>query len=185
MGYRNLHATVADLAKTGQLIRIEDQVDPFLEIGAIQRRVYACGGPALLFTRVKGCAFPMLGNLFGTLERARYLFRDTLPVIERLIALKVDPGRVWREPAASLGLARHAWHLLPKAVSDGPLLKHSTSLARLPQLVSWPADGGAFITLPQVYSETPGKPGWRRSNLGMYRVQISGGRGRPCARAEG
>ncbi len=179
MGYRNLHETVADLARTGQLIRIEDQVDPCLEIGAIQRRVYARGGPALLFTRVKGCAFPMLGNLFGTLERARYLFRDTLPAIERLIALKVDPGCAWREPAAFLGLARHAWHLLPKAVRNGPLLKHSTRLAQLPQLVSWPADGGAFITLPQVYSEAPGRPGWRRSNLGMYRVQISGGRYAP------
>ncbi len=50
-----------------------------------------------------------------------------------------------------------------------------TALTSLPQLVSWPDDGGAFITLPQVYSEAPGKRGWRGSNLGMYRVQISGG----------
>ncbi len=175
MGYRNLHDTVADLARTGQLHRVDVEIDPFLEIGAIQRRVYARGGPALLFTRVKGCAFPMLGNLFGTLERARYLFRDTLPAIERLVALKVDPGTAWRELGAALGLGRHAWHLLPKVVRSGPLLQHATNLARLPQLVSWPGDGGAFITLPQVYSETLGKPGWRRSNLGMYRVQISGG----------
>jgi len=42
------------------------------------------------------------------------------------------------------------------------------------QLVSWPQDGGAFITLPQVYSEHPGHTGWRHSNLGMYRVQLSG-----------
>ncbi len=175
MGYRNLHDTVADLARTGQLQKVDVEIDPFLEIGAIQRRVYARGGPALLFTRVKGSAFPMLGNLFGTLERARYLFRDTLPAIERLVALKVDPGAARHAIGAALGLGRHAWHLLPKVVRNGPLMQHATDLARLPQLVSWPGDGGAFITLPQVYSENPGKPGWRQSNLGMYRVQISGG----------
>lgn len=175
MGYRNLQETVADLERTAQLKRIEVEVDPFLEMGAIQRRVYAAGGPALLFTRVKRCDFPMLGNLFGTLDRARYLFRDTLPAIERLVALKVDPGIALREPGASLGLARHTWHLLPKSSRSGPLMRHTTTLAQLPQLVSWPEDGGAFITLPQVYSESPDKPGWRRSNLGMYRVQLSGG----------
>ena len=41
---------------------------------------------------------------------------------------------------------------------------------------SWPDDGGAFITLPQVYTEDPDRPGRRSANLGMYRVQISGGR---------
>jgi 4-hydroxy-3-polyprenylbenzoate decarboxylase len=175
MGYRNLNDTVADLARTTQLKRIDVEVDPFLEVGAIQRRVYANGGPALLFSKVKGCDFPMLGNLFGTLERARYLFRDTLPAIERLISLKVDPGEAFRNLGSTLMLGRHAWHLLPKSVRSGPLLQNATTLARLPQLVSWPDDGGAFITLPQVYSEAPDKPGWRSSNLGMYRVQISGG----------
>jgi 4-hydroxy-3-polyprenylbenzoate decarboxylase len=175
MGYRNLQETVAALERTGQLKRIDVEVDPSLEIGAIQRRVYAAGGPALLFTRVKGCDFPMLGNLFGTLERARYLFRDTLTAIERLVDIKVDPGVAFRELGASLGLARHAWHLLPKSTTSGPALQHTTTLSQLPQLVSWPDDGGAFITLPQVYSEDPGKRGWRGSNLGMYRVQISGG----------
>lgn len=175
MGFRNLQETVAFLERAGQLRRIEIEVDPYLELGAIQRRVYAAGGPALLFTRVKGCAFPMLGNLFGTLERSRTLFHDSLPVIERLVELKADPGAAFREIGASLALTRHLWHLLPKSGKSGPLLQHSTTLAQLPQLVSWPDDGGAFITLPQVYTELPGQPGWKKSNLGMYRVQISGG----------
>lgn len=175
MGFRNLQETVVALEQTGQLRRLEVEIDPYLEMGVIQRRVYENGGPALLFTRVKTCAFPMLGNLFGTLERARYLFQDSLPAIERLVALKVDPGLALREIGASLRLGRHAWHLLPKVVSRGPLLQQTTTLAGLPQLVSWPEDGGAFITLPQVYSEAPDKAGWRGSNLGMYRVQMSGG----------
>ncbi len=174
MGYRNLQETVADLERTGQLKRIDIEVDPYLEMGVIQRRVYANRGPALLFTKVKDCRFPMLGNLFGTLERARYLFRDTLPVIERLIAYKVDPGLAFRNVGASLALGRHVWNLLPKKMRSGPLLEQTTELAQLPQLVSWPDDGGAFITLPQVYTEAPGGEGWKNSNLGMYRVQISG-----------
>ena len=175
MGYRNLQDTVAALDKTGQLKRIDVEVDPYLEIGAIQRRVYAAGGPALLFSRVKDCGFPMLGNLFGTLDRARFLFRDTLPAIERMVAFKVDPGEAMRNIAATLSLGRHALSLLPKSVGRGPVLEQRTNLAGLPQLVSWPDDGGAFITLPQVYTEAPGKQGWKNSNLGMYRVQISGG----------
>jgi len=175
MGFRNLQETVVALEKAGQLKRIEVEVDPRLEVGTIQRRVYAQQGPALLFTRVKGCAFPLLGNLFGTLERGRYLFRDTLPVIERLFSLKNDPGLALRHPGGALGVGHHLWHLLPKGVSRGPLLQKTIPLSQLPQLISWPKDGGAFITLPQVYSEYPGKVGWRHSNLGMYRVQISGG----------
>ncbi len=174
MSYQNLTQAVADLEQTGQLIRITEEVDARLEIGVIQRRVYERGGPALLFNRVKGSDFPMLGNLFGTMERARYLFRDALPRIERLVALKTDPSQALKQPLSTLGLSRTLPHLWPRRVSTGPLLQQTTSLAGLPQLISWPDDGGAFITLPQVYSEDPNRPGWRGSNLGMYRVQISG-----------
>jgi len=175
MGLRNLQETVHELERIGQLVRIDTELDPHLELGLIQRRAYAKGGPALLFTRVKGCEFPMLGNLFGTLERARFLFRDTLPAIEQVMRLKGDPASALRTPISTVGLGRRLWHALPKIVGSGPALANQTTLSRLPQLVSWPLDGGAFITLPQVYSEHPSQPGWRGSNLGMYRVQISGG----------
>ena len=66
MGYLTLAECVRDLEATGQLIAIEQQVDPFLEVAAIQRRVYSAAGPALYFRNVKGTAFPVLGNLFGT-----------------------------------------------------------------------------------------------------------------------
>ena len=81
MGYRTLAECVDDLRANGQLITIEQEIDPHLEAAAIQRRVYQAGGPALFFTRVKGTAFPMVGNLFGTLERTRFLFRDTLEAV--------------------------------------------------------------------------------------------------------
>lgn len=179
MGFRNLQAAVADLERTGQLRRIDIKVDPHLEVGAIQRRVYQNGGPALLFTRVKGTPFPLLGNLFGTLERARFLFRDTLEVIRTLALAKGAPATLLRRPGKALAMAGHLWHLRPQKVARGPLLQQATSLENLPQLVSWPRDGGPFITLPQVYSEHPAHPGWRHSNLGMYRVQLAGNRYAP------
>jgi 4-hydroxy-3-polyprenylbenzoate decarboxylase len=67
-----------------------------------------------------------------------------------------------------------AIHLLPRKVSGGPILDAQTTIDRLPQLKSWPQDGGPFITLPLVYSEKPSRPGLRFSNLGMYRVQLAG-----------
>jgi 4-hydroxy-3-polyprenylbenzoate decarboxylase len=176
MSYRSLRECLDDLARHGQLVRIEEPIDPYLEAAEIQRRVYAAGGPALYFARVRGCDFPMVCNLFGTLERARFLFRDTLQRVRRLIELKLDPTLALRHPWRSLAAARAAFHSLPKFVSRGPVLDCQTTIARLPQQVSWPQDGGAFITLPQVYTEDPQQPGWRNSNLGMYRVQLSGGK---------
>ncbi len=151
----------------------------------IQRRVYQAGGPALLFSNVTGSAFPLLGNLFGSLERTRFIFRDTLRTIETLVKLKVNPVQALKEPLRMLGAPLGALHLLPKRVSQhhAPALACQTTLSKLPQLVSWPNDGGAFVTLPQVYSESPFKPGFGTSNLGMYRVQISGNQYQPDRQA--
>jgi 4-hydroxy-3-polyprenylbenzoate decarboxylase len=179
MGYRTLAECVEDLRAHGQLVTIETEIDPHLEAGAIQRRVYRAGGPALLFRRVKGTPFPMLGNLFGTLERTRFLFRDTLDSVRRLVALKVNPAEALKHPWSYRGLPGTALSLLPKRVGWGPVLAHTTTIGKLPQLQSWPRDGGAFITLPQVYTEDPDRPGLARSNLGMYRVQLSGNRYEP------
>ena len=69
----------------------------------------------------------------------------------------------------------------PRYVSRGPVFDHEIRVSDLPQIWSWPRDGGPFITLPQVYTEDPARPGWRHSNLGMYRVQLAGNRYRPDA----
>ena len=179
MGYLDLKGCIDDLERTGQLVRIEEEVDPHLEVAEIQRRVYAAGGPAVYFARVKGCRFPMVSNLFGTLERTRFLFRDTLAAVRRLIELKIDPMEFWKRPFRYRGVPRTLWHMRPKKVSGGPILANQTTIGQLPQLKSWPDDGGAFVTLPVVYTESADQPGWQHSNLGMYRVQLSGGRYQP------
>ena len=174
MGYRSLRECVQDLKKHGDLAEIRSEVDPFLEVAAIQRRVYEANGPAVLFSRVKGCEFPMVGNLFGTIARARFLFRDSLENVRRLVELKVHPPSALARPWRYRAVPFSALNLLPKRVATGPILANRTTLSKLPQLVSWPRDGGAFVTLPQVYTEDPDRPGLAKSNLGMYRVQISG-----------
>ncbi|AMV25774.1 4-hydroxybenzoate decarboxylase subunit C [Gemmata sp. SH-PL17] len=174
MGHRNLSAAVADLERAGHLVRIEREIDPHLEAAEIQRRVYATGGPAIYFARTKGSPFPMVSNLFGTVERARFLFRDALDDVRKLVELKTDPANARKRPWRYWNLPLLAWRLRPKFVRSGPILKHTTTVSQLPQLKCWPLDGGAFVTLPQVYTEHPDTPGWMKSNLGMYRVQLSG-----------
>ncbi len=179
MGYRNLIACLDDLRSTGQLVEIDQEIDPHLEAAAIQRRVYEGQGPAILFRRVKGCAFPMAANLFGTIERTRFLFRDTLEAVRHLVELKIRPPVALKRPWRYRDVPFTALHLLPKRVRSGPILAHQTTLDRLPRLQSWPMDGGPFITLPQVYTEDPDHPGLARSNLGMYRVQLAGNQYEP------
>jgi 4-hydroxy-3-polyprenylbenzoate decarboxylase len=179
MGYRTLRECVDDLQRQRHLVRIDVEVDARLEAAEIHRRVCAAGGPALLFTRVKGCRFPMVSNLFGTMDRARFMFRDTLERVRRLVELRVQGGGAWRRPLRYLGAGRTALWMLPRFVGRADVMANQTTISQLPQLVCWPKDGGAFITLPQVYTENVRSPGWKHSNLGMYRVQISGGEYEP------
>ncbi len=174
MSYRSLRSCVDDLSAHGHLVRIEEEVDPHLEVSEIHRRVFQAGGPAIYYARVKGSPFPMVSNLFGTMERARFIFRDTLERVGRLIELKVDPDAFWKKPSRYFGAPRTALHMLPKKVRSGPIKFGQTNIDQLPQQVSWPDDGGAFVTLPQVYTEDVRSPGLGQSNLGMYRIQLSG-----------
>ncbi len=175
MGYSSLSACVRDLEANGELIRIHQPIDPHLEAAAIHRRVYAHGGPALLFERIEGSPFPAVSNLFGTLERSRFLFRDTIERVRALIALKYDPMAALKDPVGSLPAAIAAYTALPRRSRAGaPILHGRTTLSELPAIVSWPMDGGPFVLLPQVYTEDLRRPGIMNANLGMYRVQLSG-----------
>jgi 4-hydroxy-3-polyprenylbenzoate decarboxylase len=176
VGYLNLRDCLNDLERAGQLVRIEHEVDPHLEAAAIHRRVYKAGGPAVFFARVKGTPFPMVSNLYGTPKRLKFLFRDTIEAIEQLIELKTDPAALRKNPLNYAGVPRAIWHTRPKWVNHGPILQRRLeTVAILPQLKCWPRDGGAFATLTAVYTEDAACPGLARSNLGMYRVQLSGG----------
>lgn len=174
--YGSLREAVEDLEKIGQLRKIVVEVDANLELAAIQRRAWQAGSPALLFTNVKGCRFPVAANLFGTLPRARFLLRHGLRAVEQAMKVRAEPWQLLKAPLETLRLATSLPHLLPKQRRTAPVLACRCELSELPQQVSWPLDGGPFVTLPLVYSEHPRKPGWMGSNLGMYRVQLAGNR---------
>ena len=179
MGYRNLRQCVEDLGRHGHLVRLADEVDAHLEAAEIHRRVYRSGGPAVLFENVKDCRFPMVSNLFGTTERARFMFRDSLEAVRRLIELKIDPNHFWKAPTRYWKAPLTAFGMLPRKLSRGTVVEHQTAIDQLPLLQSWPDDGGAFVTLPAVYTEDVEQPGLMKSNLGMYRVQLTGGQYEP------
>jgi 4-hydroxy-3-polyprenylbenzoate decarboxylase len=174
MGYASLRACLDDLERHGHLRRVREEVDPHLEVAEIQRRVFARGGPALLFERVKGTRFPLASNIYGSKERIHFLFRDALEGVRALVDARVDPKNLALAPLRAARLPLAAAHVLPRPVLGGPVLDHTIRASELPQITCWPDDGGPFITLPQVYSEDPNAPGLRGSNLGMYRVQLAG-----------
>jgi len=175
MAYSSLEACLLDLERTGQLLRIKEQVDPYLEMAAIHLRVFEQKGPAILFENVKGSKYRAASNIFGTLERSQFIFRDTLPQVKQLIDIKIDPTAAIKNPLKSLAALPEALNALPKKNPiSKPVLFEEINISDLPLIHHWSMDGGAFVTLPQVYTEDADKPGIGNSNLGMYRIQLNG-----------
>ena len=175
MNYPSLEACLIDLEKNGQLVRIKEEVDPYLEMAAIHLRVYEAKGPALLFENVKGSKFRAASNIFGTLERSKFIFRDTIASVQQLIELKNDPIKAIKSPLQYASAALAALKALPlKNPWSKPVMYEEIKISDLPLIQHWPMDGGAFVTLPQVYTEDIDQPGIMKSNLGMYRIQLNG-----------
>jgi 4-hydroxybenzoate decarboxylase subunit C len=173
--HHDLRSFLRRLRADGDLVVVDAPVDARLEAAEIHRRVIAAGGPALLFTRVRGAAFPLVTNLFGTASRAAQAFGDRpLAFIQGLVRLIQDmpptPAKIWQ----ARNLAASAARVGLRRVARGPVTEVVTSdvrLDQLPALQLWPEDGGPFVTLPLVYTEHPDGHG---HNLGMYRMQVHG-----------
>jgi 4-hydroxybenzoate decarboxylase subunit C len=169
----NLRSFLDLLEREHDLITIKTEVDPYLELAEIHRRVIERGGPALLFEKVKGSRFPVVTNLFGTerrIERAfgtkpEALVREVVQVAEALLPPR--PAKLWQHRA----LALEALKLGTRNTSRAPVtqvMDRPARLNELPVLTTWQEDGGPFFTLPLVYTEHPAT---RKHNLGMYRMQ--------------
>jgi 4-hydroxy-3-polyprenylbenzoate decarboxylase len=141
-------------------------------MAAIHLRVYEAKGPALLFENVKGTKYRAASNIFGTLNRSKFIFRDTFELVQKLIELKGDPIKAIKHPFQNFNTGLAALKALPKKSSSHSF--EEIKVSDLPLIHHWPMDGGAFVTLPQVYTEDADKPGIMKSNLGMYRIQLSG-----------
>ena len=174
MIYKSTKDCVEDLEKHGHLIRIKEEVDPDLEMAAIHLRVFENNGPAILFENIKGCEFQAVSNLFGTLERSKFIFRHTFNKVQDLVEIKNNPIKAIQSPIKNLSAGLLALKSLPKKVNSGPILFKETTIDQLPLIKCWEKDGGAFVTLPQVFSLDPSNTSIFSSNLGMYRIQLNG-----------
>ena len=175
MSYPSLEACLLDLEKAGHLVRIKEEVDPNLEMAAIHLRVYEMGGPAILYENVKGSKFRAVSNLFGTLERSKYIFRHSLDAVKKLIQLRNNPIDALKHPLDNFTAGLAAIKALPlKNPINKPVKYQEINISDLPLIKHWKNDGGAFVTLPQVYTEDIDKPGIFNANLGMYRIQLTG-----------
>ncbi len=174
MKHLNLQSYLQTLQREGELKVIEEPVDPHLDLAEIQRRVVSRQGPALLFAKVKGTDFPVVTNLFGTRRRIDLAFGEN-PI--RFVKRVVEAAHTLMPPTLSKlwdfrDLARDLLTAGTRPAKTGPAMDRLVCPARLkmmPQIKSWPMDGGAFLTLPLVYSEHP-ETG--KGNLGMYRIQL-------------
>src|SRR6218665_591524 len=115
-------------------------------MAAIHLRVYEKQGPALLFENIKGSKFPAVSNLFGTLERSKFMFRDSLAKVEDLVSLRSDPIKALKNPFKYAGTGLTALSALPLKQSLFKRTFQKTTISALPQIVNWPMDGGPFIT---------------------------------------
>lgn len=174
----DLQAFLTRLRDAGELVEIDAEVDPRLEMAEIHRRVIAADGPALLFKRPKGASFPAVTNLFGSARRVRLAFGDRPEdVVSRIAklpeeALPPSPSNLWRQRGlfgalAKVGLKRRRRGPVTEVIENDP------DLSRLPALTTWKRDGGPFVTLPLVLTAHP-EHLERGSglNLGMYRAQL-------------
>ncbi|UAY50924.1 UbiD family decarboxylase [Ferruginibacter albus] len=172
MSYATLEDCLLDLEKNKQLVRVKEKVDANLEMAAIHLRIHEAGGPALLFENIKGTKYQAASNIFGTIERSKFIFRDSLQKVQQLIELKNDPVKAFKHPFKNIGTGLTALKSLPLKTSRFSF--DEIAIEELPLIHHWPKDGGAFVTLPQVYSEDVDKPGIMNANIGMYRIQLSG-----------
>jgi len=172
--HASLRTFLDRLTSENEIVTIKAEVDPYLELAEIHRRVISEGGPALMFTRVKGSRYPVVTNLFGTERRIDLAFgpkpeafvREMVQVAESLLPPK--PSELWKHRSLAVDLLK----LGTTNTSRSPVTQvvdRPARLDQLPVLTTWQEDGGPFITLPLVYTENPltGK-----HNLGIYRIQI-------------
>ena len=173
MGYSSLRACIDDLEENKLLIRIKEEMDPNLEMASRHLQEFKNSGKALLFENIKGSKYSAVSNLFGTLERSNFIFRNSIHKVKEIIDLKLNPIHGFKNPMSALQSVFYSIKALPKKVSF-PTTFEQIKITDIPQIKCWPKDGGSFITLPQVYSEDINNPGIMNSNLGMYRVQLGG-----------
>jgi len=182
MDYKDLRDFISKLEQLGELKRVNQEVDPHLEMTEICDRVLKQEGPAILFENPKGYSIPVLANLFGTPKRvALGMGQDTVSALrdvgEVLAALKEpEPPEGVKDAWAKLPVYKQVLNMAPKVVKK-PVCQQvviegeAVNLADFPIQTCWPDDAGPLITWPLVITKGPLA---KRQNLGIYRQQVIG-----------
>ena len=178
MAFKDLREFIAELEKRNLLKRIKVPVDAELEITEITDRVskFRDGrNVALLFENVRGYDIPVLTNMFGSYERMALALG-----VDKLDDAANDIRELLKLPYISLKNRMSIVSIIstgskvinfPKYVKNAPcqeVVEEKPDLNKIPILKCWPQDGGAFVTLPLVFTKNP-RTGKR--NVGMYRLQ--------------
>ncbi|OIP10857.1 MAG: 3-octaprenyl-4-hydroxybenzoate decarboxylase [Betaproteobacteria bacterium CG2_30_68_42] len=182
MKFADLREFLRALESRGELRRIGAPLDPRLEITEVCDRVLRAGGPALLFEKPGGHSIPVLGNLFGTVERVALALgaesAETLREVGELLAWlkEPEPPKGFRDAWDKLPVLRQVLHMAPKQVGSAPCQEvvwegREVDLSRLPIQTCWPEDAGPLITWGLTVTRGPHK---ERQNLGIYRQQVIG-----------
>jgi 4-hydroxy-3-polyprenylbenzoate decarboxylase len=174
MPYEDLREFIRKLEDELEIIRVEKEVDPVLEMTVIADRAVKNKGKALLFENPKGYDIPVLMNAFGTERRMKIALEvERLEEIgERLIGLtKIRPSGIM-DGIKSLSVLKDAMSFIPKTTKKGAckeVIMPEPDLTRFPILKCWPGDAGRFITFPIVITRDPVTG---ELNAGMYRMQV-------------
>jgi 4-hydroxy-3-polyprenylbenzoate decarboxylase len=182
MQYKDLRDFIAQLEARGELRRITQEIDPYLEMTEICDRTLRAGGPALLFENAKGSDIPVLGNLFGTPQRVALgmgaesvsALRDIGTLLAQL--KEPEPPKGMKDAWQKLPVFKQVLNMAPKVVKKAACQAQviegdDVDLGRLPIQTCWPGDAGPLITWGLVVTKGPDKP---RQNLGIYRQQVIG-----------
>jgi 4-hydroxy-3-polyprenylbenzoate decarboxylase len=172
----SLRDWISLLEGENELVRVDVEVDPRLEVTEIVDRTIKSDGPALLFTNPRS-RHPLLINQFGTERRMCMAFdAPSLDAVARKLedVLEMQPPQGLAEKVRGLKKLKSIADSLPKTTRSGPaqevvLTGEEIDLGLLPVQTCWPGDVGPFITLPAVITKDP-QTGVR--NVGMYRMQV-------------
>jgi 4-hydroxy-3-polyprenylbenzoate decarboxylase len=180
MQYKDLREFIDQLEKDGDLKRIKQKIDPYLEITEISDRTLRQKGPALLFENAGGSSIPLLSNLFGTEQRVAKAMGESqvtaLRDVGKLLAFlkEPEPPKGFIDAIKSLPIYRKILDMSPKVVKNPycqqiKITGSDVDLSMLPIQTCWPGDAGPLITWGLVITRGPTKP---RQNMGIYRQQV-------------
>jgi len=170
--YEDLREYLSALEERGLLVRLDDEVDPDLELAHVLREVMYRKGPTVIFNKVRGCTCKAVGNLFGSLERIDLIApeKDVRERLESFISLTQGRFRGVQEMIKSVQEYGRVGKALPRKVSSGPVLEvewKDIDIRKLPAIRQWPKEPARFFTMGITFV--------RKGNIvnfGYYRLQV-------------